>query len=123
MARETREVWAKRVERWLDSGLTAREFATELGVNPNTLANWRWRLAQESDPPARSNSGTSTPPFVELIAAAAAGDPATTPATATTAPAGFEPLELMLAGGHRLRIPVHFDPGSLRRVLAALEAR
>jgi hypothetical protein len=28
-----REEWAKRVERWRDSGLTTAEFAAELGVS------------------------------------------------------------------------------------------
>src|SRR5512143_3004069 len=44
MARDAREVWAKRVERLVDSGLTAKEYAAEIGVNANTLAGWRWRL-------------------------------------------------------------------------------
>jgi hypothetical protein len=39
MAREKREVWAKRVQRWADSRLTAKEFASETGVNENTLAH------------------------------------------------------------------------------------
>jgi hypothetical protein len=38
MARDTRTVGAKRVERLADSGLTAKEFAAEIGVNANTLA-------------------------------------------------------------------------------------
>ena len=36
-ARVEREEWAKRVERWRDSGLRTAEFATELGINPRTL--------------------------------------------------------------------------------------
>ena len=34
--RTSREVWAKRVQRWQDSDLTAAEFAAEIGVNPKT---------------------------------------------------------------------------------------
>ena len=37
MARATREMWAKRVERWADSELTAKEFAAEVGINAGTL--------------------------------------------------------------------------------------
>jgi hypothetical protein len=46
----TREqkVWAKRVERWRESGLRASEFAAELGVNAGTLAHWKYRLAAEA---------------------------------------------------------------------------
>jgi hypothetical protein len=32
MARERRDVWEKRVERWRESGLTAQEYAAEIGV-------------------------------------------------------------------------------------------
>ena len=38
-ARVEREEWAKRVERWRDSGLTTAEFAAELGINPKTLTS------------------------------------------------------------------------------------
>jgi hypothetical protein len=48
MERETREVWAKRVERWKDSELTAKEFASEIGVNVHSLLWWRWRLGAEA---------------------------------------------------------------------------
>jgi DNA-binding CsgD family transcriptional regulator len=38
--RTARAEWAKRVERWKDSGLTAKEFAAELGINPRSLVFW-----------------------------------------------------------------------------------
>jgi len=34
--RVSRDEWAKRVERWKDSGLTAKEFASEVGINPRS---------------------------------------------------------------------------------------
>lgn len=43
MARESREVWAKRVERLAASDLTVAEFATEIGVNllnPIRVGEW-----------------------------------------------------------------------------------
>ena len=33
MARTSRAEWAKRVERWKESGLPAQEFGAETGVN------------------------------------------------------------------------------------------
>ncbi len=48
MARDSAEVWAKRVERWRDSGLTAAQYSGEVGVNPRTLVYWSWRLRQQS---------------------------------------------------------------------------
>lgn len=44
MSKTTRGQWAKRVERWLESGLTAKEFAAELNVSPSVLARWRRKL-------------------------------------------------------------------------------
>lgn len=48
MARASRETWAKRVERWKDSGLTAREFAAELGINAGALSHWKYQLGKEA---------------------------------------------------------------------------
>jgi hypothetical protein len=46
--RVAREEWAKRVERWRDSGLTTAEFAAELGINPHSLTYWAWTLKREA---------------------------------------------------------------------------
>lgn len=43
MARETRAAWARRVERWQRSGLTADRFAEQEGLNARTPAYWKWR--------------------------------------------------------------------------------
>jgi len=53
--RSTREQWAKRVRRWVDSGLTAPEFAAEMGLNPRTLRYWKWRLGKEGREAASSS--------------------------------------------------------------------
>jgi hypothetical protein len=119
MAREAREVWAKRVERWRDSGLTLKEFASEIGVNANTLAGWRWRLRPERGDEAR---GTPEPPrFLEIVAAPETTERSAEPAGSKKAPA--EPFELILSGGHRVRVPAEFDGRALRRLVEALETR
>src|SRR5690349_21110962 len=64
MAREAREVWAKRVERLADSGLTAKEYAAEIGVNANTLAGWRWRLRGGRDGDAAAGQAAGEVPPV-----------------------------------------------------------
>jgi transposase-like protein len=46
--RVSRVVWEKRIERWLESGLTAKEFAAEIDVRPNSLGYWRKLLRAES---------------------------------------------------------------------------
>ena len=90
--RESREVWAKRVERWKDSGLVCAEFCAEIDVNPRTLLYWAWRLRKDGKASAgkakrveapRSNKAMSRTPsaprkrspkaveptFVELVTA------------------------------------------------------
>ena len=46
--RVSRDEWAKRVERWRDSGLTTAEFAAELGINPHSVTYWAWALKREA---------------------------------------------------------------------------
>lgn len=104
-----RAEWAKRVERWRDSGLSAAEFGAEIGVNPRTLTYWKWLLRQEGRPkrPRRDRAAKAAPaatPFVEVR---------TTPSSAT--------FELALGNGRRLQIPPGFDTDTLTRLLAVLE--
>jgi transposase-like protein len=112
MARESRDVWAKRVERWRASGLTAREFAAEIGVNAHTLNHWRWRLGQDQRAPtARARIPRSREAaFVEVIAGGEAA-------------AADELIEIIVRDGMRIRVPVRFDADVLRRVVAVVEAR
>ena len=115
MARESREVWAKRVERWRDSGLTAKEFAAETGIQPGRLAYWKWRLSPkvaERECPAALPTATS---FVEVVA----------PAAMTPAPVSepAEPLEIVLRDGILVRVPARFDMAALQRVVSALQGR
>lgn len=75
MARETREVWERRVRRWERSGLAAAAFAAREGVNPRTLAFWRWKLGRSSPHAAerssrrrgRASSAPAPLRFVELV--------------------------------------------------------
>jgi hypothetical protein len=127
MAHDPREVWAKRVERWSDSGLTAKEFAAETGLNANTLTHWKWRLGAEARRRQRAPRPVVEPAqFVEVTPpATVALEPARTvpvaPAPVAAPVIADEPLEVILRDGLRIRVPVQFDPGALRRVVAALE--
>lgn len=121
--------WAKRVKRWQDSGLTAKEFAAKIGCNASTLSGWKWRLgtganergklgkrrkkradkletrAKKSS--AKGRSRVVEPEFVEV------------PMLVTGAP---EALELVLDGHVRVRVPSGFDEATLMRVVRAVEA-
>jgi hypothetical protein len=110
MGRSSREEWAKRVQRWVESGLTAPEFGAEAGVNPRTLTYWKWRLGQERSAGDRGRVRG----FVEVAA------PVAITAVEMEAPA---PLEVVLRNGVRIRVPSRFDAGALKGLLAALEER
>jgi hypothetical protein len=115
MARTSRKVWEKRVERLRDSELTDVEFAAEIGVNVHTLRSWKWKLAAErraqggtpkarparSRPTATRKGAAPKPTFVELELAPA------------------EPIELRV-GDIEVRVPIGFDEATLTRVVAVL---
>ena len=115
MEKTTREEWAKRVERWKDSGLSAKEFASETGINARSLPWWRWQLGQKAKAPtlarptSRRKRGAKAPPpaspmtFVEVSVPAASD------------------LEIVLASGRRVRVPTGFDAPTLERLLVVLE--
>jgi transposase-like protein len=106
-----REVWEPRVRRLRESDLTVAEFAAELGVNPRTLTYWKWRLGKEASEgkelaaPARARRA---PRFVEV-------KPEVTTLCSTS-----ERIEVLLSNGLVVRVPVEFEPATLRRVVAAL---
>jgi transposase len=112
MERADRETWAKRVERWKDSGLSAKEFAGELGVSPKSLAWWKWELTKKDAPPR---------PRVRRASAKAAISPLTFVEMSATPTR--EPLEVVLASGARIRVPADFDSTALGRLVELLDKR
>ena len=114
-----RETWAKHVEQWRASGLTASQFEAASGINANTLLHWQWQLrgGQRLTPHKRPPRPTAPLAFVEVAPAQVA---------TLVAPVGevLERLEVVLPCGVRLRIPAGgCAPDVLRGVLAALEGR
>lgn len=112
-ARVGREEWAKRVERWRDSGLTTAEFAAELGISAKSLSYWAWTLKREAtgtkrEWPSKKRAATPGP---------ASAVPGFVQVTAPEAMGRFE-LEVR---GLRLHIPTTFDAQQLRALLAILE--
>ena len=80
------------------SGQTIREFASERGVNHNTLAWWRARLVGGRPP-------VPTPTFVEVKAA---------PSAAASG------IEVVLPNGLVITAGDHVDPTRFARLIAAL---
>ena len=111
--RTSRAEWQKRIERWNDSGLSAEQFAAELGINAGTLRHWKYFLVKQE----RRSAGANSP---MVNASALVEVQPSSVAASTVAPLPFE-LEL---GAHRkLRIPPQFDAVALERLLAVLEHR
>jgi len=120
-ARVEREEWAKRVERWRNSGLTTAEFAAELGINPRTLTYWAWTLKREASGKKRVWSTQARKPLVARKAAASrASGGASSPFVELKSDASHARFELEVRG-RRLHIPDGFDAQQLRSLLAILE--
>jgi hypothetical protein len=109
--RAGREIWAKRVQRWIDSGLTAQEFSAEVGVNLHTLRQWKHKLEGPVDGERRSLTPKTKRSFVEIAPVVLRADGAA------------ESFELVLWSGMRVRVPPRFDAPSLKALIAALEGR
>lgn len=111
-ARTPASTWKKRVERWAASGLNCKEYAARIGVNPNTLAGWRWKLRREARESTTSGNEAPAPPaFVEVTEQLAA---------ALAKEGGVIELEV---GGAVVRLRGHVDADALSKVLKVLEGR
>jgi transposase-like protein len=105
----SREEWQKRVERWRDSGLSAEQFASELGINANTLKFWSYKLAK---PAARAEGRRQRKP-----------EPAIASFVELRSDVARSAFEVELGNGRRLSVPPSFEPSALERLLAILERR
>ena len=104
MARESRAAWERRVRRWERSGQTASEFAAREGVNPRTLAFWKWKLGSPKLP-SRTKSPRSLD-FVEVLPEAVHD----------------APVEIVVER-YRLRLDRRVDAAALARVLEVVRGR
>jgi len=122
-SRVGREEWRTRVERWRDSGLTAAEFAGELGINSRTLVYWKWALGRgEQQHAQRRERGAKGSRSGAVTKSAAASTPVNASLVEIQTSLGDARFELELARGRRLRVPASFDAEVLRRLLDVLEA-
>jgi transposase-like protein len=105
MAETGRARWIERVEQWKQSGLTARDYAAQAGLNAGTLCYWKWRLSREAKlqtaPRAVRKRRPRAPKLVEL-----------TPVSLVD-----EQVEIELSNGHRLRVPARLDAQALSRLI------
>src|SRR4051812_47448860 len=90
---EVEAKWRARLQAWQASGLGAREFGAREGLNVGSLWAWKRRLGAELKPAA------NVPKMVPVVVTR-------TPKPTT---GQREVLELVLANGHSIRVPAHFD--------------
>lgn len=114
-----REEWARRVERWRDSGLTTAEFAAEVGISAKTLTYWAWTLKREATGekrvwPAKKKRPGATP--------AAASAKVQAPFVEVSSQVGGQPRFELEVRGRRLHIPHGFDAQQLSSLLRVLES-
>ena len=111
-----RAVWAKRVERWKESGLTAKEFAIEIGVNPRTLSHWKWMLSKGER--GREKTGVKK----RTKAKRAAREPVSFTELTIEVPAvSAQAIEIVVDARRVVRVGSRFDGDALRRVLEVHE--
>jgi hypothetical protein len=89
--------WRRWIAQWQTSGLTIPAFCARYGLSTANFYTWRRTLRRRDDAAQRFIP-------VQLVA--------------DTAPAS--PLELLLAGGHAVRVAPGFDAATLRQLLAVL---
>lgn len=105
--------WAERVAGWRRSGLSAKHYASSIGVNAGTLTHWAWRLGGERQRRRRaveSSRRSIAPTAGELI-------------EVVSSAGGDDRFELRLENGRRVHVPPRFDAAALHRLLEVLEAR
>jgi transposase len=122
MSRASRSEWAKRVERWKDSGLSAKEFAAETGVKSSSLSYWKWKLGTDIERGGERIAAVTVdrkPRASRKPSRRAAGFVEVSAGTVTTT---SSMLEIMMSGGARVRVPAGFDEETLMRVVRVLEA-
>ena len=106
----SREERLAQVRAWVASGLSAAEFAPQVGVHPSTLAWWKWKFRSEGALRSPKPGGKPRLPFLEI-----------TPAPGAERPRAGDRLELQV-GEVTLRIPDHFEERTLARVLQVLRS-
>lgn len=109
--RENRDEWQKRVERWSDSGLSAKQFAAETGINAGTLQYWKYKLRRQAGELPRATRRRLPQPSVSSLV--------------EIRPASVAPdtrFEIELNNGRRLRLPPTFDASAVKALVVVLEA-
>jgi transposase-like protein len=102
------QFWRDVLSCWPESGLTIRAYCRQRGVSEPSFYAWRRLLAQRQEP-ARPADAAGPVTFVPLTV------------QSTMADRAEPPVELILANGRRLRLPVGVAASVVRDLLVVLE--
>jgi hypothetical protein len=100
------QTWRRHLERQQASGQTARAYCRQYDLAETAFHYWRRTIAE------RDREVRRTTPVPAFVPVAVVGSPA----------AGF-PIDIRLAGGHRVRVRAGCDRELLAAVVAVLEGR
>jgi hypothetical protein len=109
---EPEALWRERVADWSRSGETVADYCSGRGLNRWTFYDWRRKLKLRAGAP----SG-----FVQVQVVKGGAEVPSPRATLTAEAKGSAGVEVVLAGGRRLRLERGFDPATLSAAVATLE--
>jgi hypothetical protein len=114
--RQKERLWRKLTREQVRSGLSVREFCESRGLVEGSFYFWRRELRARDAEDQRVKRTASS---------AGIGATSSAPSFAAITVSGWESpssaLELVLANGVRVRVPVGFDRQTLRELLSVLE--
>jgi hypothetical protein len=110
--------WRKLIQRQGKAGESIARFCSREGVSVHQFHWWR-RTLRDRDRQATAKRRVLRPAFEEV--ASRSERDATTFVPVRLAFSASVPIEVVHPGGCVVRVPVEFDPPSLRRILAALD--
>lgn len=105
------------VKQWKSSGLSAVKFAAKEGISPHTLRRWGGKSGSHKSSVQPSNAIQ----FIEIATPRFSQPSADNQAKPQSSTLTFEPFEIVLRNGRRVRVPVRFESSSLRHLIEILE--
>jgi hypothetical protein len=115
------EQWADVITQWRASGLSQKEFCRRRDISDRALNNWlykspyRERVTRILAARSQDKLDAETPRFLPVAVLSTTRD--------TDSRASHATIEVVLPSGPRIAVTPGFDAETLRRVVAALEAR
>lgn len=105
--------WRTMLRQWRRSGLSVRDFCAERELSEPNFYTWRRTIAERDRQARRRRQG-------DRHGTRAVGQPVFVPVHVVE-PTAPPALEVVLGGGHLVRVPADFDAATLRQLLAILQ--